>query len=151
MRQKINRFVRILKTREKLREEEQIILGHQKQEENAVLKKLSELDDEKKSALESFLSLNDEGGFVSCQEMWYSRQVLDVIDKHISEKKVCLTTVRKKIADTESRLVERHRDVKIMDKYIDNLSETMNTTIMSLEQMEIDDIATIRFEPKEEL
>lgn len=149
MQQKINRFTRILKTREKLREEEQTALGHHRREEDKVLGKLATLGEEKKGALENFSTMS-EGALLSCREMWHYRQVVEVIDRRISEGQGSLSTVRKKIADTEVRLIERHRDVKIIDKYVENLSEIKNETEKFSEQEEIDDLATTRFEPKEE-
>jgi flagellar FliJ protein len=145
----IDRFSRILKTREKLREEEQICLRDQKDEEEGLLEKLSFLNSEKKTAFDEFLTISW-GSVLSTQEIWFHRQVVDVIDKSINRESDSLNSVRKKIADTEVRLMEKHKDVKIMDKHIDNLVKTWNTEILFLEQQEIDDMASIRFVPKED-
>ncbi|MCL1941674.1 MAG: flagellar FliJ family protein [Synergistaceae bacterium] len=142
--QKINRFSRILKTREKLREEEQIRLRNQRNEEEGIMDKLSFLNTEKKTAFDNFSTISD-GAVLSTQEIWFHRQVVDVIDKNINKESVSLNLVRKKIADTEDRLLEKHKDVKIMDKHIDNLINTWNTEILLMEQQEIDDMASIRF------
>ena len=147
MLQKINRFNRILKTREKLREEEQIHLRNQKNEEEGVLEKLSFLNTEKKTAYDQFSIISD-GAVMSTQEIWFHRQVVDVIDKDINKETISLNLVRKKIADTESRLLEKHKDVKIMDKHINNLVNSWNTETLLVEQREIDDMASIRFTPK---
>jgi len=146
MLQKINRFNRILKTREKFREEEQIRLRNQRNEEEGIVEKLSSLNTEKKVAFDDFSSMSD-GAVLSTQELWFQRQVVDVIDKDIDKESVSLNVVRKKIVDTESRLLEKHKDVKIMDKHIDNLVNLWNTEVLHSEQQEIDDMASVRFIP----
>jgi len=146
--QKINRFTRILKTREKFREEEQIRLRSQKHEEEGIMEKLSFLNTEKKTAFDEFSTVSD-GAILSTQEIWFHRQVVDVIDKNINKESISLNLVRKKISDTENRLLEKHRDVRIMDKHIDNLVKSLNTEILLIEQQEVDDMACIRFSPKE--
>ncbi|MCL1875271.1 MAG: flagellar export protein FliJ [Synergistaceae bacterium] len=146
---RIDRFSRILKTREKLREEEQIRLRDQKNEEEGLLSKLSFLNTEKKTAFNRFSTVS-EGSVLSTQEIWFHRQVVDVIDKRINKESDSLNSVRKMIADTETRLLEKHKDVKIMDKHIDNMVKTWNTEILLLEQQEIDDMAGIRFTLKED-
>lgn len=146
---RIDRFSRILKTREKLREEEQIRLRDQKNEEEGLLQKLSFLNTEKRTAFNRFSTVS-EGSILSTQEIWFHRQVVDVIDKRINKESDSLNSVRKTIADTETRLLEKHRDVKIMDKHIDNLVKTWNLEILTLEQQEIDDMAGIRFTVKED-
>jgi len=145
--EKIGRFTRILKTRERVREEEQIRLRHQRNEEEGLLEKLSFLNKEKKTAFNNFLTIS-EGTVLSTQEIWFHRQVVDVIDKNINRESGSLNSVRKMIADTEARLLEKHKDVKIMDKHIDNLVKTRNMEILFTEQQEIDDMASIRFTPK---
>ena len=147
MLQKINRFNRILKTREKLREEEQIRLRSQKNEEEGLLEKLSFLNTEKKTAFDNFSTIS-EGAVMSTQEIWFHRQVVDVIDKNIKKESISLHIVRGKIADTEKRLLERHKDVKVMDKHIENLVSSWNTEILLMEQNEVDDMASIRFTPE---
>ncbi|MCL2146923.1 MAG: hypothetical protein FWH52_03855 [Synergistaceae bacterium] len=145
---KVDRFNRILKTREILREEEQIRLRSQRNEEEGLLNKLSFLNTEKKTAFNNFLTVS-EGAVLSTQEIWFHRQVVDVIDKNINKESVSLNSVRKMIADTENRLIEKHKDVKIIDKHIDNLVKTWNMEALFIEQQEIDDIASVRFTPKE--
>ena len=146
---RVDRFTRILKTRERLREEEQIRLRDQRNEEDGLLNKLSFLNTEKKTAFDRFLTIS-EGAVLSTQEIWFHRQVVDVIDKNINRESTSLNSVRKMIVDTETRLMEKHRDVKIIDKHIGNMVKTWNTEIQLLEQKEIDDIACIRFTPKED-
>ena len=147
MLQKIDRFNRILKTREKFREEEQIRLRNQRNEEDGIMEKLSFLNTEKNEAFDNFSTVSD-GAVLSTQELWFHRQVLEVIDKDIRKESVSLNIVRKKIVDTENRLLEKHKDVKIMDKHINNLVNSWNTEILLMEQQEIDDMASIRFVPK---
>ena len=147
---RIDRFTRILKTREKLREEEQIRLRDEKNEEEGLLEKLSFLNKEKKTAFKNFSTVS-EGSVLSGLEIWFHRQVVDVIDKSINRESDSLNVVRQKIANTETRLLEKHKDVRIMDKHIDNLVRTWNAETLFIEQQEIDDMAGIRFVPKEGL
>jgi len=146
---RIDRFSRILKTREKLREEEQLRLRNQKNEEEGLLNKISFLNKEKKTAYSKFSKVS-EGAVLSTMEIWLHRQAVDVIDKNINKESNSLNSVRKEIANTETRLLEKHKDVKIMDKHIDNMIKTWNSETLFFEQQEIDDMACIRFVPKED-
>ncbi|MCL2767222.1 MAG: flagellar FliJ family protein [Synergistaceae bacterium] len=144
---KINRFNRILKTRLKFREEEQIRLRDERNEEEGIVEKLSFLNTEKKTAYDNFSTVSD-GAVMSTQEIWFHRQVVDVIEKDIKKESISLNAVRNKITETEIRLLEKHKDVKIMDKHIDNLVNSWNTETLHMEQQEIDDVASIRFTHK---
>ncbi len=61
-----------------------------------------------------------------------------------------LCGVRQSIENTEARLLEKHRDVKVMQKYISFLVEDLQDESKKQEQSELDDIAGIRHgSPKE--
>ena len=53
--------------------------------------------------------------------------------------------MRQRIAGTEARLVERHRDVKVMETYVDGLKAEARRIGFETEQLELDDIAMMRF------
>jgi len=143
MQQRIQRFSRILKLRENYRQEEQIILAEERQEEDEVLNKLDSLGKEKSSAVDAFRG--DADRTASLQEMWLQRQVIDVIEKRISSGNENLRDVRRRIAGTEERLLERHRDVRLMETYVDNLKTNVGIESCNVEQIELDDIGVTRY------
>ena len=53
--------------------------------------------------------------------------------------------VRQRIAGTEARLVERHKDVRVMEAYIDHLKEAAFKEELDAEQIELDDVATMQY------
>jgi len=143
MQQRIQRFSRILKLRENYRQEEQIILAEERQEEDELLNKIDFLSKEKSSAVAAFCGEAEKT--VSLQEMWLQRQVIDVIEKRISSGNEHLSDVRRRIAGTEERLLERHRDVQVMETYVDNLKTDAGKEADSVEQIELDDIGVTRY------
>lgn len=142
MKEKVDRFERILKTRVKGREEEQLLLAGQKTEEEQIVSRLDTLRSQKERALVSFGM--QQGMLLSPQEMWFQRKSIDVIEKHICDGDSSLCDVRQEIEATEVRLVEKHREVQIMEKYITSMVEEWRTTLQKNEQNEMDDIAGIR-------
>jgi flagellar export protein FliJ len=143
MQQRIQRFRRILKLRENYRQEEQIILAGERQEEGEVLDRLDSLGKEKLSAVDTFRGEAERT--VSLQEMWLQRQVIDVIEKRISRGNENLRDVRHRIAGTEKRLLEKHRDVRVMETYVDNMKVDAAKESDNLEQIELDDIGVTRY------
>jgi len=143
MQQRIQRFSRILKLRENYRQEEQIILAEERQEEDVVLSRLDSLGMEKTSAVDAFRGEAEKT--VSLQEMWLQRQTIDVIDKHIDSGRENLRDVRHRIAGTEARLLERHRDVRLMETYVDNLKTDAGKESCAAEQIELDDVGITRY------
>ena len=121
MNERILRFNRILKIREDSRRNEQAILASERNEEFQVLKRLSELEGEKTQATKDFSSNNNR--VMSATELWFQRQFIDAIDNDILKGKDSLNNVRNRISKTEERLVERHKDVRIMETYLDHLKE----------------------------
>ncbi len=143
MQQRIQRFGRILKLRENDRKTEQAILAAERREEDDVLRRLDALGDEKSKALEDFRSNGNRT--ISRQEIWFQRQSIDVIEKHMDENRENLDEVRGRIVKTEERLVERHRDVRMMESYVDRLRLDERRMLIEAEQTELDDIAVMRY------
>ena len=143
MQQRVKRFNRILRIREDRRREEQAILAAERHEETEVLDKLAALEGEKANALKEFSKAGER--VMSCSELWFNRQFIDAIDTDISKGKVSLNDVRQRIAGTEARLVERHKDVRVMETYIDHLKEAAFKEELDAEQVELDDVATMQF------
>ncbi len=129
MQQRIAKFNRILKIREDSRKNEQAILAAERSEELEVMNHLTKLESEKNQAIKDFSSVGDK--MISANDLWFQRQFIDAIDSDINKGKNALIDVRNRIIGTEARLVERHKDVKIMETYI-----------------ELDDVATMQFSRK---
>lgn len=146
MQQRISKFNRILKIREDSRKNEQAILAAERSEEQAVLNHLSQLEGEKAQAIRDFSSAGTQA--VSANDLWFQRQFIDAIDTDIVKGKTSLADVRTRILGTEARLVERHRDVRIMETYIDHLKEADFLERLNIEQNELDDVATVQFSHK---
>ncbi len=142
MNERISRFNRILKIREDSRKNEQAILALERNEEMQVLRRLSELEGEKTQAIQDF---GNNTRVMSSTELWFQRQFIDAIDSDILRGKDSLQNVRNRISKTEERLVERHKDVRIMETYIDHMKEASFQEQLGIEQNELDDVATTRF------
>ena len=142
MLQRIQKFDRILKLRENYRKEEQIALAEERREEDAVINKLDSLGKEKLSAVDAFRGEAEKT--VSLQEIWLKRQTVEVIEKHINSGRENLSDVRRRIAVTETRLLERHRDVRLMETYVDHLKMDADKEFHDAEQIELDDVGVTR-------
>lgn len=139
---KINRFERILKTREKVRDDERLALSRGKTEEERLVSLIDTLGAEKRKALTSFGAQEDESFTV--EDLWYRRRAVELLQDRISLEGDSLSTVRQDIADSEARLLEKHKDVKIMEKYISIMVEDWQEEDKRQEQSELDDMAGIR-------
>ncbi len=143
MQQRIAKFNRILKIREDSRKNEQAILAAERSEERAVMDHLTQLEGEKTQAIRDFS--NAGGKAISATDLWFQRQFIDAINTDILRGQNSLTEVRTRISNTEARLVERHKDVKIMETYIDHLKEANFQEQLGIEQNELDDVATMQY------
>ena len=143
MQQRIERFNRILRLRENYRQEEQITLSVERREEDAVIHRLDSLGKEKLSAVDAFRGEAERT--VPLHEIWLKRQTVEVIEKHINSGKENLSDVRRRIAGTEKRLLERHRDVRLMETYVDNLKTDAEKESNTAEQKELDDVGITRY------
>lgn len=146
MHERVARFNRILKIREDSRKNEQAILAAERSEEREVIAHITQLEGEKKQAISDFSRAG--GQAVSATDLWFQRQFIDAINTDITRGQDALSEVRTRIADTEARLVERHKDVRIMETYIDHLKEADIQEQLGIEQNELDDVATMQFSRK---
>ena len=146
MQQRIARFNRILKIREDSRRNEQAILAAERSEERAVINHITQLENEKTQAIKDFSSTGEK--MVSATELWFQRQFIDAIDTDIIKDKNSLSEVRNRITNTEARLVEKHKDVRVMETYIDHLKEINFQQQLEAEQNELDDVATMQYSRK---
>ncbi len=146
MQQRISKFNRILKIREDSRKNEQAILAAERSEERAVINHITQLEGEKAQAIRDFSTTGEK--IISATDLWFQRQFIDAIDTDIHKGKESLNEVRGRIINTEARLVERHKDVKIMETYIGRLKELNFQEELGIEQNELDDVATMQFSRK---
>lgn len=146
MQQRIAKFNRILKIREDSRKNEQAILAAERSEERAVINHITQLEGEKAQAIRDFSTTGEK--IISATDLWFQRQFIDAIDTDIHKGQESLNEVRGRIINTEARLVERHKDVKIMETYIDRLKEINFQEELGIEQNELDDVATMQFSRK---
>ena len=146
MQQRISKFNRILKIREDSRRNEQAILAAERSEERAVINHITQLEDEKAQAIRDFSKPGEK--MISATDLWFQRQFIDAIEMDIHKGQESLNEVRGRIINTEARLVERHKDVKIMETYIDHLKELNFQEELNIEQNELDDVATMQFSRK---
>ena len=146
MQQRIAKFNRILKIREDSRKNEQAILAAERSEERAVINHITQLEGEKAQAIRDFSTTGEK--IISATDLWFQRQFIDAIDTDIHKGQESLKEVRGRIINTEARLVERHKDVKIMETYIDRLKEINFQEELGIEQNELDDVATMQFSRK---
>lgn len=143
MHQRIRRFSRILKLREDDRRNEQTLLAAERQEERDVLNRLSALEGEKTQAIEKFCGCG--GKTLSCTELWFQRQSISAIENRITAGKDSLQDVRQRILGTEARLIDRHKDVKIMETYVNQLKVADFKEQVEAEQLELDDLAMVQY------
>lgn len=139
---KIQRFQRILTTREKIRDEERLFLSEARNHEDRVLLCVKGLQQQKQEALSIFE--DQEGQVFSPQDMWYRRKAIDVIEEEIHQANEALQKVRESICQSEERLVEKHKEVRIMEKYVGKLRYQYREFLLLAEQEELDDIASVR-------
>ncbi len=126
-----------------MRRDEQALLASERNEERKVLEHLDELANEKAQAIMDFSKPGERA--LSSNELWFQRQFISAIDTDIQRGNNNLNDVRTRIAGTEARLVEKHRDVKIMETYIGKLKEADFKERLGIEQNELDDVATMQF------
>jgi flagellar export protein FliJ len=132
----------------KVRDDEQILLSLEKREEERLLSVLESLGTEREQALASFGSRKEETFTV--QDIWLERKAIDLLENRICREGDSLCGVRQSIENTEARLLEKHRDVKVMEKYISFMVRDIQDETKKQEQSELDDIAGIRHSsPKE--
>lgn len=142
MQQRIQRFNRLLKIREDNRRAEQAILAAERREERDVMDRITALEGEKTAAIQAF-----SGGekLTTCTDLWFQRQFIAVIDTNINRGKDSLKDVQQRILGTEARLVDRHKDVRIMETYVDHLKAADFKERLDAEQVELDDLATLHY------
>lgn len=142
MLQKTGRFRRILRTREQEREIVQAELEAHRQREEEMVDRLRRLDEERSQALEEFFCAAE--GACSVRDLWFGRQRIDCIENRSEEKQAELRGVRTTITETEARLLEQHRQVQMLEKYVGRLEESDRAEVLRVEQAALDDMSSMR-------
>lgn len=140
--QKIGRFRRILRTRETERDLVKAELERHREREDEVSRRIDELEREHAEALADFAGAA--GRALSLRELWCGRQRIACIEESVSRKQEELASVRSAILETEARLLERHRDVRILENYVVRLEDAHRVEILKGEQALLDDLGSTR-------
>jgi flagellar biosynthesis chaperone FliJ len=82
---------------------------------------------------------------ISLQQLWYERQSIDAIERTVDTGKQELECCRQRIEETKDVLVEKHRNVQLMEKHVGKLVDLDNKRILAVEQKGLDDITSMRF------
>ena len=139
----ISRYQRILRTREQQREVVQKELHARLESEQEIQGFLLELEEERHSALELFGETAGRG--LSVQELWMSRQMVQVLEGRIECSEKELAQVREDIQETQSRLFECHKEVRVMETYMGKLQDQEKCLQGVAEQKALDDFANSAF------
>jgi flagellar export protein FliJ len=143
MANELNRFRRVLHVREVEREITQGELAVKMREEESILDRLNRIKATHDSALEDFCSGRD--CLISPQQLWFERQNLDLIEKRLDEDKHELEDCRARIEETKGVLLENHRNVQIMEHFVDKLKVRDDKKTIGDEQNNLDDINSMRY------
>lgn len=139
----VRRFNRVLHVREVERRITQGELADRMREEESILKKVDDIRTKRDTALSDFCSGRD--GVVSPQQMWFERQSIDVLESNLEGGRQELECCRGKIEETKVVLVEKHRNVQLMEKYVEKLKDRDMKKMLSDEQNNLDDITSMRY------
>jgi flagellar export protein FliJ len=139
----VKRFRRVLHVREVERQITQGELAERMREESNIITRLDAARAERDRALDDFCSGRD--GVISPQQLWFERQSIDVIEQTVDTGKQELESCRQRIEETKGVLVEKHRNVQLMEKHVGKLVDLDNKRILAVEQKGLDDITSMRF------
>ena len=143
MQRRIGRFQRILRTRQQERDLVQAELVRQQREEEELVQRLDELLREKDRALDDFCRVRP--GLLSPRTLWFERQNLDQLERFAGENREALDRCRRDMEETKRRLLERHRNVRILEQYIERLERLRQQGDLLAEQNLLDEISSQRF------
>nr|WP_321500098.1 flagellar FliJ family protein [uncultured Dethiosulfovibrio sp.] len=146
MRERIGRFRRILKAREMARDLVQKQMADLRAQENALIDKLKKLRDEKHLYMERFSQVAQ--GHVTIDELRISSEDISRTEDHIKEGIVEIFHLRKRIDQVEAILVERHKDVRKVEMYLDQMIIQWEKEMNRRDQIVVDDMAGILHDRK---
>ena len=143
MASEVVRFKKVLHVREVERTVTQSELAEKMNQEREIQERVCEMETLHESALDDFCAHADE--LLSPQQLWFERQNLDAMEKDLDFGKKQLEFCRNEIEEKKVVLVEKHRNVQLMEKYVDKLKERANKKMLDAEQNNLDDITSMRY------
>ncbi|SMG37704.1 flagellar export protein FliJ [Dethiosulfovibrio salsuginis] len=146
MRERIGRFRRILKAREMARDLIQKQMADLRAQENALIDKLKKLRDEKQLYMDRFSQVAQ--GQVTIDELRISSEDISRTEDHIKEGIVEIFHLRKRIDQVEAILVERHKDVRKVEMYLEQMILQWEKEMNRRDQIVVDDMAGILHDRK---
>lgn len=148
MMRKIRRFRRILSTRVQEEQLVQVELSERLVAEQNVLAQLDGLKTERQRAMDAFMT--QRGQVFSPRDLWHQRQHIECIDTDVECKERELTSLRCAIEETKVRLLERHREVRMLENYVGKLQAADTASRLLTAQNELDDLTCMRFNKTKE-
>ena len=138
----LKRFKRVLHVRDVEREITESELAVKMREEESILTRLNEIEARREDAIADFCSGK---GVVSPRQLWFERQSLDVMERKMNKNKQELECCRAEIEETKTILLERYRNVQMMEHFVGRLKEREVKKGIDAEQNNLDDITTMRY------
>lgn len=139
----VKRFQKVLHVREVERSITQGELAERMREESTILERLNQMNESRERALTDFCSSRDD--LLSPQQLWFERQSIDIMDRSIDTGRQELETCRRQIEETKDELVEKHRNVQLMERHVDKLRSRDRKLMLAAEQNILDDITSMRY------
>ena len=146
MRDRIARFRRILKAREMARDLVQKQMADLRAQENDLIEKLKQLRDEKQLYMDRFSQVAQ--GIVTIEELRIGSEDISRTEDHIKEGIVEIFHLRKRIEQVETVLVERHKDVRKVEMYLEQMVLQWEKELNRRDQIVVDDMAGILHDRK---
>jgi flagellar export protein FliJ len=139
MKRRIHRFERILRTREVERDEVQRELSRRLEREREAEGTLDALARERGSAMGAFCGAGERT--LSLRELWLERMGLDHLEAQVKAAERGLAEARASVLTAREHLVEKHRDVRILELYVEKLRKGLVQIELASEQAFLDDLA----------
>ncbi len=146
MRDRIARFRRILKAREMARNLIQKQMADLVAQESDLIEKLRQLRDEKQLYMDRFSQVAK--GSVTIEELRISSEDISRTEDHIKAGIVEIFHLRKRIEQVEAVLVERHKDVRKVEMYLEQMVMQWEKELNRRDQIVVDDMAGILHDRK---
>lgn len=146
MKDRIERFKVVLKSKELARDEVQRKLSDLKSQEDRLLEKLKKLRDEKQAYMDRFCEIAKGG--VTIEVLRISNEDIYRTEIYIKRGILDLLQLRKRIEDAEGELLERHKDVRKVEIYMEQMILEWKQEMARQEQNNLDDIAGILYDRK---
>ncbi|MCJ2165879.1 MULTISPECIES: flagellar export protein FliJ [unclassified Pseudodesulfovibrio] len=135
---------KVLDFREQLEEQAKAALSRAKALRDAQAEVLADLETRMQAHLEAELESRK-----STNDMWLWRQYKQALEQDISIVRVDLNSLELKLQRCLTEAVERSRDKKLLEKLKETQSKKHHEEENAREEKENDEMATLRYEPKD--